>query len=49
MKDVDANRIFYVKRNLVMGDGTFYQNKKNESAAIRPLKKYPSLVIKGEL
>ena len=48
MKDVDANRILYVKRNLVMGDGTFYQ-KKNESAAIRPLKKYPSLVIKGKL
>ena len=27
MKDVDATRILYVKRNLMMGDGTFYQKR----------------------
>ena len=27
MKDVDANRILYVKQNLVMGDGTFCRER----------------------
>jgi hypothetical protein len=40
MKDVDANRILYVKQNLVMGDGKFYRMRDDGDSSTQEVTRF---------